>query len=238
MARVENGSISGAVGNLIFYTMNGNGYVRSKPGKRPRKRNHKPLEVNTVFGTVSTCGSPMLVQLGRQLLYTLKLADYNRTRGWMRNQYANNYQATSWPIAAHTGGTCQVNGSADLRDCLFVDTSLQLDKKKLTLGLPALNPAKQIKAPPRTSKVTIKAMVISSPFKMEAAKNCTVIMEQLVIDYKDMQLPATELVLNLQGKGVAIVALALEYTITASGKELVEMETKWLPAALIAMGRF
>lgn len=239
MARVNNNGISGVVGNFIFYTVNGVNYVRSKPAKGKHKRNQPENVQTTVFGTVSKYGSPMITQLGKYLLYHPKLPDYNRARGWMRNQYAANYLASAWPITAYNEGICKINNAVDIRDCLFVDVSITTNQQQqLVVEIPALNPTKQIKAPLHTKKVSIKAIVVASNFGADAPSTVAAAEQQTYL-YEDVIVPATSLVLatTYQPSAIAIVALALEYTVWLSGKEVVVTDDAWLPAAIIAMGR-
>ena len=60
MGRVTKDGISGAVGPVVFYTVDGKNYVMSKRVKNKKKKGEEMDPVNERFGTVSSYGSKML----------------------------------------------------------------------------------------------------------------------------------------------------------------------------------
>lgn len=238
MARVTDNGISGAIGNLVFYTMNGKRYVRSKPGPRKKKKNQPANPLNTVFGTVSKYGSAMVKGMSSHFLFPLSRDTYNRLRGWMRNQYAEHKDDATWELSVRNSGMCQVNGEIDLRDFLRTDiTVTDSGHGKLTVIFPEINPKKDIKAPLRTMKVNIKLIAVTSSFRGTASSYnlCT---EQYSFIYHDTPVPAKhfELQSNAGTGDIAIAAIALEYETSALNGSY-SKDTRWLPAAIIAMGR-
>ncbi|MDE3145412.1 MAG: hypothetical protein KGL19_14745, partial [Bacteroidota bacterium] len=65
MARVENGNISVAIGNIVFYTVNGKTYAKAKPTFRKRKKNELLSPQVQQLSTASYYGTPVLNQKNR-----------------------------------------------------------------------------------------------------------------------------------------------------------------------------
>jgi hypothetical protein len=234
MARFKDNNLSGAVGNLIFYTRDGENFVRSKPGKRKRKRGQAPDTNTTIFGKVSSNGSGMLKLLGRHLLFSFGLRSYNNGRGWMRNHYAANYNLPQWDINARPNDMCQLNPASDLRDMFFTSIFINdTGSGKLLVTIPAMNPVKDMKKlPAQITDVNIKLAVLYSRF--EDSSPVYLAMEQYSFVYADMQLQAKDLIIDTKAPAgnLAIVVLAIEPVIP--GKNI---PVAWLPASIIAMGR-
>ncbi len=236
MGRVTDAGIRGMVGPVVFYVVDGKSYVKAKPRKRKRKRGEAPDPLETIFGTVSTYGSAMIQRMKNSFLFPFGRGTYNSLRGWMRNQYAQNYLEPVWDIASNSG-MCQVNAGIDLRD--FLKTSIAIsDKGSAGIGLsfPPVNPGKDLKVPPRTTKVNLKLIMVSSPFR-ESESSTGFCMEQYPFEYSDTLIPAREFILDTHAVAgdIAIVVIAIEYQI--SGSDFYSNDPRWLPAAVVAMGR-
>ncbi len=241
MARVkEDGSISGLVGSVVFYTMNGKKYARARPrGKSKKKKARDPNSLTGVFGTVSTYGSGMVKLMKKSFLFTLNLVSYNNARGWMRNLYVVHKDEASWELSVKKSGMCQLNPGADLRDFLKFDITVNdSGNGKVIIDLPEINTKKDIKSPSRTMKVNIKLIVVTSPFRNDPRSYsfCT---EQYSFIYNNDPVPAKSLELQTNGGtgDIAIVTMALEFETADSGNGIYSNEIRWLPAAIIAMGK-
>lgn len=238
MARVTDEGIKGTVGNVVFYTREGKKYVRSKPGKRKKKRNAPENPLNTIFGLVSTYGSGMVKQMKESFLFTLGLKSYNNARGWMRNLYAEHKDDEHWDLSVRNSGMCQLNAEVDLRDFLRADITVN-DRGNgiVTVVFPEINPKKDFKVPSRTMKVNVKLILVTSPFRIapNPYSYCT---QQISFIYND-PVPARSFDLQAAaGTGdIAVVAMALEFETGDSVSRSYNKEKKWLPAAIIAMGK-
>jgi len=234
MAIIKDNNLSGAVGNLVFYTRNGKNFVRTKPLRRKRKRGHLPTTNRSIFGMVSSNGTRMLKVLSRQLLFPFGLSSYNNTRGWMRNHYAANHELLQWDISARPNDMCQLNPDADLRDMLFTSIFISdTGSGKLLVNIPAMNPRKDMKKMPAgTTQVNIKLAILYSAF--EDSSPVQIAMEQYSFVYADTQLPAKDIIIgtNAPAGNLAIAVLAIEPVIPAQ-----RIPVAWLPAAIIGMGR-
>ena len=239
MARVTENGFAGTVGNLVFYSMNGKSYVRTKPG--PRKKNKGAVQnpLNTVFGIVSKHGSALIKGINSEFPFRFGREAYNNVRGWMRNNYSMYKDAADWELSVRASGMCQLNKETDLRDCLKVELSVTDEGNgKIAITFPSIIPVRDIKAPSRTMKVNIKLIVVTSPFRNAPGtyNHCT---EQFSFIYNDSELPAKTFLIETKASKPDLVftAVSLTYETKDSGEAKYNTEKKWLPAAMIAMGR-
>jgi len=233
MAKVTDQGLSGAVGNLVYYTLNGKKYVRAKPGKRKKKKGDKPNEYQAIFGKASRYGSAITKELSNHFLFRFGLAPYNRMRGWIRDVYAVQYKLT-WEISAMNSGMCQLSNETDLRDYFKATIEVQdRGKGDIAIVLPVINPVLQLKVPAHTKKVNIKMIAISSDFKSKTLIS-GMASENYVFEYKNKLTTLPESILHTKQGDIAIVAIGLEYEM-ADG--LYNQETRWLPAAAVAIGK-
>ena len=237
MGNIKDGNISGLVGNGVFYIMNGKNYIRSKPRKRVKKRGQPPNPITTVFGIVSKNGSMMIRILKTELAFHCGLSTYNNARGWMRNQYAANYNEPGWDLSARHYDMCQLNPDADLRDILF--TSIMVTDKgkgKIIVSIPAMDPSKEMKTlPSATASVNIKLVVLHSAFQGTYPYSNK---EEYSFKYNKEAHPAREIIIKTDAPAgnIAIVALALEL-VNKDATSSRNTNKEWLPAAIIGMGR-
>jgi hypothetical protein len=235
MAHVTSEGLNGTVGKIIFYIMDGKQYARSMPGEGSNKRNKIPNPGTTAFGIVSKYGSNMLVLLSKNFLFRFSLPTYNAARGWMRNQYVAN-QNSAWPLSAKGSSMCQLNTSIDLRDFLNADLSvkdIRGGQVEITVG--EINPVRDIKAPPRTTEVKIKVMTVTSAFEPKRSVTGKTAKDEYNFSYTDKMVPEKSLVLNTRAKtnDIVLVVIAIEYNV--GGLWIIDL--KYLPAAIVAMGR-
>ena len=239
MARISNGALSGALGNMVFYTMAGVGYVRSKPGKQIKRRNQSFKLQSSSFGLVSKYGTRMIKELSRELLFTFGLKTYNQSRGWMRNQYFRYLDQPGWDIGDRGVDMCQLNQASDLRD--FFGTRITVKDNgsgEIEFSIPSLNPKRDLKAPPLTDEVNLKFILQSSAFGEESRHTKSVIEVQHFY-YKDVLMPGKNIKLSCTGaKGdIVIAAVAVEFLVAGRRHSTIETSPAWLPAAIVGMGR-
>lgn len=244
MARKTADGYTGSVGKMVFYTMNGEQYLRTKPGKRKKKRGQVINPKQTAFGAVSKYGSAMAKQLNSHLLFALGRNGYNQLRGWMWNQYTAFAMEPDWEPGAKGNIICGLNAEADLRD--FFAAAVRITDNGgglIDINIPSINPEKEITAPAHTTKVKMKLVLASSGFSNLTGITDNVWMEQYDFDYTDTLLPAKTISINTSSHfasisgHIAIIALALEFETAETGRHIYNTEKRWLPAALIAMGR-
>ncbi len=233
MGRVKENNISGAVGPVVFYIVNGKMYARIKPGKRKKKPTPAMLKRNTIFGEVTGPSSRMLRLIKRYVLFPVGFADYNRLRGWMYVLYAANYDKPEWDIATDNN-MCQLNPLTDLRHFFKPNITVSSKGSKgISVNFASFNPINELRAPLRAKKVNIKIFAASSPPGLAPP---SITKEIYSFDYADGALPEKEFVLDTGGKNgdMAIVAVAIEFERAVKDDK---PDPRWLPAAVIAMGR-
>jgi hypothetical protein len=226
--------------------MNGKQYMRARPRTRVKKRGKAEKSENTVFGMVSRHGSPMIKEMKDKLLFPFGNPTYNNMRGWMRREYGANMDKPVWELVTRTSMMGQLNQEADLRD--FTEKTITVTDEgdgKVSIAIPKMLPVQDLKAPPRTVKVNLKAFVITSPFTDSTARQ-NMTLEQYSFEYGEKPVLAKKLtietrnsMINLRSTSghIAIVAIALEFETSDTGKGIYNTDTRWLPAAVIAMGR-
>lgn len=240
MARMNQDGLSGLVGNLVFYTMNGKSYVRSRPkySKAKQKQLSKSGSAQ-VFGEISRCASAVLNQLQTKLLFPLKRDAYNQFRGWLLRQYKAHAGLAAWPISCMPNDQCQLQSFCDLRDVFRVQVSAEdLGGGQLRIIIPAWNPVLQLSAPPGTRNLLIRIMVCDVSFTARSQIVSSGMAEIPLPFTKELQ-PASETLLQLEGQRDDLlflsVSLAYETFVTPSGSQLTD--TAWLPAAVLGVGR-
>ncbi|KAI9432309.1 hypothetical protein F5148DRAFT_1295782 [Russula earlei] len=216
MARIENGNLIGAVGPVVFYTVKGKTFARSKR-KRAKKRGGKFVsKTNNDFTLVSSSATPMINRLKEGITMPFTLQTYNDLRGWILRQYKQYGFNPEWPLVAK-GNMCQVN---------------DMSSGQINVSIPAFNPVQNIKVPPYTIQVKIKVMAVATPFTGEI-RYSSLTMNQYDFAYSDTTVPAKDFVLHTGAKtnDVAIIVIAVEYALVSAtiySKELIN-----LPAAII-----
>jgi hypothetical protein len=240
MARMNQDGLSGLVGNLVFYTMNGKSYVRSRP--KYSKTKQKQLSNSgsaQLFGQVSRCASAVLSQLQTKLLFPLKRDAYNQFRSWLLRQYKARAGSAAWPISCMPNDQCQLQSFCDLRDVFRVQVSAEdLGGGQLRIIIPAWNPMLQLSAPPGTRNLLIRIMACDVSFAARSPIVSSGMAEITLPFTKELQ-PASETLLQLEGQKDDLLFLSLslgyETLVTPSGSQLTD--TAWLPAAVLGVGR-
>lgn len=241
MARVTEQGISGLIGSVVFYSVNGKTFVKSKPHPRTKRRNAPVNPLNSLFGLVSSCGSKMISRISSSFLFSFNRATYNRLRGWMRNQYATHQENEAWEISTIGSGMCQVNEGIDLRDFLKKDISVEdAGGGKIIISVPELNPVKNIQAPQQTKEVNLKMLVVTSAFRDNTSSPEKLSKLQYNFSYTNTMQSAKNFELLATGSAgdMALIVVALEFNKTAGVENThYVLDPQWLPAAIIAMGR-
>ncbi len=236
MGKFTDEGLKGSVGGLVYYTMKGNTYVRTKPGRRKKKRSAAEKKVNERFGTVSTYGSALLRVMKPSLRFTLPLVARNRFRSWMYKAYTEYQAAPSWNLSTPIG-MCQLNPAVDLRDCFFPAITVTDRGRGVTgVNIAAFVPNRDMGAPPQTRKVILSVLAASSSFLPQHGAPLIAV-QSIPFNYNGSTVPAQELQLapGTRAGEIAVVAIAIEYLLADGSPASTDL--RWLPAAAIAMGR-
>lgn len=236
MARLTGDNLNGIIDNLVFYTMGGVNYVRKRPGKRTKKKGEISIMQINRFSIISKYGSSLLTLLKRNFLFAPGLAVYNRFRGWLNPVFAARFDQLVWDIATDMG-SCQLNSVVNLQDILRTNISVSdTPGNSLKIGIPAMNPVKHLNAPPYPSKVNFNFYAASSAFGSNTGVD-RVSGKTYSIDYKDQEMPAQDIMLDLQAAPGDIVVVVLSINFESLAKDRMQLLPEWLPAAVIAIGR-
>ena len=244
MARQTESGLQGKVGNTVFYEMYGNKYVRAAPGKRKKKRNSPPNEITSVFGAVSRYGTKMVSALQQYLLFPFSLFTYNQQRAWMRNLYAAHKNESSWELKAKNNLTSQVNLDSDLRD-IWENGVTVVDEGGgiVTVTVPSIDPNLDMNLPANTRNITAKIFVVSSAFRM-VPWPYILVKDQYSFETSKGVVQSREFRFNTAGNtgsctsaNIAIVVVAFEFETEMDGIVSINKDARWLPAAIVAMGR-
>jgi len=159
----------------------------------------------------------------------------------MRDQYAAHSNDDNWDLALKHNAICHLNAVTDYRDLLRTDIRVSDEGGgRVSIDIPAIDPQRDLKTPVHNSRVNIKFMVIASPFK-PAGIPCRLVKEEYGIDQQGGTVPAKTISIDTATVGsiptghIAMVVIALEFDATGNGQH--NKEERWLPAAVIAMGR-
>lgn len=237
MATVTNNGLNGAVGNLVFYSMNGKQYARAKPKFTNTKRKALARSEQAIaFGQVSKGVSGLLGYLKNELGFPLTRNSYNAARSWISRMNSAAGKLAEWPLEARFTNACQLNKQADLRDYFSAGLSVtDAGDGSIRIGLDALDPLLHIRAPKGCSNIVIRFFSFAPLFGNQ--NEMPLQQASLEIAYRAGKLPAWETVLNTgAGKGeIAVVVMAVQFIMPdARGRT---NNGLYLPAAIVSMGR-
>ncbi len=239
MARIEDGNLKGAVGNIVFYAMNGKTYARTKPGKRKKKRNALESPQLSVFKMVTNHGTAMLMQLKPLFLFPFKRDTYNLFRGWMMDQLNARESNAAWEVAVADTLLYNLNRDADLRNLLLILPEVSVTAKgKVSARFPSFIPANKIIAPIKTTEVNIKMIAVVAPFSGNQ-NSCTISTDNYPVQFDKQPAAEKEFVLNAGGStgDMLFIIVGLEYVQSKTLGNSYLQNTKWLPAAIVAVGK-
>lgn len=239
MARVENGNISGAIGNIVFYTMNGKTYAKAKPTFRKRKKNEPLSPQVQQLSTVSFYGTPVLNWLKPQLAFKFKRNTFNDFRKWLGFAMKQHENDSSWPIATANTLVHNINRESEIRDILLLLPTVTVDAKgNSSIKFPSFIPVNQIKAPTGTAEVQLKLITVSAPFS-KSVRTCFVQSDSYNFSYNKTRLDEKEIILPTKAKTgyMVFVMIAMVFTKLKAGEAIIVNDEQWLPAAVVAAGK-
>ncbi len=234
MAKLTEKGLSGRVGPVIYYQMNGKQYVRAFPVYKKKRTSAARKPAATLFGICSRTVSSSAHALQASLPFPFK--SLNIFRGWLYKYYKQHHEQSNWVLGQNFLPPCQLNQEADLRDFLFVPLEIRaVQDGRLHIHVPAFNPVKQIMNPMRAASACIAVMVQGLSFGKE--QEFYFPDEKLLVDFSDNLSPARDLFFehaSMQPDTVLMVSVALSFQMH-DGSFI--KNTDYLPAAVIGMGR-
>jgi len=226
MAINKNNSLSGMVGPVVVYELNGKQVMRARP--RPHKKSKASQEAAKQFGLASALSKQIRLHLRNGLPgYADPKMRYRFEaviRAWLRNGRAITDRGVN---GFSLLDRFQFNEKSSLFEKLGVQLSIDWTQRgKIVVNIPALVPVRDIAAPPKTESVRWFIDAASSEWDNHVT---------LDITYNESITKARRCELDFPtspGK-LTIVLLTLEYTIKSGNNRQVTRDEKWLPAWII-----
>ena len=238
MAKVSKAGLNGAIGPVVFYTMNGKSYARATPGTQSIKHKKKLQPQRSFFGRISSLSSKMADAVRTELNCPFGLYAYNALRGWVFGQYKKNEGQASLQLNIIPSGLCELNAAAGLQQSLTAGVSLA-DKGdgNLSVSIASFNPAKDIKAPAGAAWINLKLICARAIRESGALLHFELSLAQKLLHISNENIPSFEMELNSQGgKGdLVCLVLALEFRTGEHSGGIINSPS-FLPAAGIALG--
>ncbi|HEY4151374.1 MAG TPA: hypothetical protein VGM41_20690 [Chitinophagaceae bacterium] len=234
MAKITKVDISGKIGNLVFYPVNGKTRVRTQADDvkltEATKRSAKD------FGKV--------VKVSKYLRQGLAQVIPKSAKKWPE-YLVNDAVSKSLPALLAAPGVSQDNPPGlvglefneksgmyhRLKAPLLVDWS---QPGQVILNIPAMNPVRQIQAIARTQqvhwKIAVGGSLVGEP--MITGGYATT----LDLDYVDALLPARSIALpfTVQPGSLNAVVLSMQYSVLKKGILRLTTDQRWLPSGIIA----
>lgn len=238
MARIENGNFSGAIGNVVFYTMNGKTYARSMPTAPKKKKNTPEKPSVTAFKTASKYGAQLLRKLRPYVPFPLTLTHYNAYRSWLITSLRTHNSSTT----TNTTTLHNVNKLISLRDIWLVPSCIELtEKAEVHIHLPEIIPQKQIVAPPYTTQVQVTwitlAQTMTENTQQQQPQAATI-----QFAHSNQLVPAQTLVLPTDAVPndwwVVLQLVRFTYQLPNMREPAEQLQTQWLPVAFVAAGTY
>ncbi len=233
MAKLNDKGLSGRVGHVIYYVVNGKQLVRAFPlaKKKATRAARNPAAV--LFGICSRTATVASYTL--QAVLPFPFTSLNLFRGWVYKYYKLHHEQSDWVLGQNFLPPCQLNPDADLRDFLFAPIDIRgVQDGQLHIHVPAIEPAKQIRNPMRAALACIHIMVQALSFDKQ--DDYFFADEKIVVDFSENSSPSRDLYFEtttLQPNTVLMISVALSFRLSNGS---VIKSTDCLPAAVIGMG--
>lgn len=237
MATVTSNGLTGRVGNLVFYSMNGKQYARSRPvftNSRLKKLSRSPQAL--VFGQVSKAISLLLGQMKTVHGAIFTRNSYAAARSWTGRFNAAMGAQPEWPLESRFSNGCQLNARIDLRDCfsagLWINDAGNGD---IRLGFGSIDPLLHTRVPAGCKRLLIRFFCLAPLFN---AKNRMLVKQaEREIVYQPGSLPPWEITLNTGAATGDVVLVAMSVSFLMRSVQAGMGTGPDTPAAIIAMGR-
>ena len=235
MAINKNNSLSGLIGPVVVYKLNGKDVIRIRP--RKYKKSKASQNAAKQFGLASK----MSAQLRRQLYRSLEGINQRSMRyrfdgviqEWLRHGKPGDSDSGSLEFSFIE--QFQFNEKTSLAEKLRVRVSITWSRPgKIILNIPAMIPIRDMAAPQNTELVhwiieASRTSLVNPPGQQGYA------IANIDIKYNKNAVKAQTLEINftLKKAELIVVVLALKYTTNRNGDRKILADDKWLPAAVI-----
>lgn len=234
MARLSDKGLSGRIGPVIYYEMNGKQFARAVPVFKKQRTTARQKNASLLFGICSQTATAAAYVLQAYLTFPFKAL--NRFRGWVYKYYKLHHQQSNWVLGQKFIPPFQLNTEADLRDFLIVPIEIRgVQDGKLHIHVPSFDPVKQIMNPMRAASASISIIIQGLPFGEQ--QECFSVIEKIAVGFSDTSSPASDLFFEhaaMQPSSVLMVTVMLSFY--RQNESLIN-DTAYLPAAVVGMGR-
>ncbi|MES2332305.1 MAG: hypothetical protein V4539_22050 [Bacteroidota bacterium] len=240
MATVTKEGLNGAIGAVVFYTMNGKSYARSKPHPESSRHKKKLQHQRNLFGRVSSLSAGMASAIRTELNCPFGLHAYNALRGWTYAQYKENQDSKEWLLQTNPNRLCELNPGASLQQSLKAGISVEdMGGGRLLIGIDSFNPAKDIKAPAGAGSLNLKLICAREIREAGSASYFVLTLAQYPVAIVNKNLAVIEMELDTHGsKGdLACLVLAVEFRSGDEHSSGIINNPLFLPAAGMALGK-
>ncbi len=238
MARIINGNFSGAIGNVVFYTVNGQTYARSMPNTKQSAKNAPEKPSVTAFKTASKYGAQLLRKLRPFIPFPLTLTHYNAYRSWLITSLRIHQDSA----ITHTTTLHNVNMLISLRDIWLVPSRIELtEKAEVQIHLPEILPQTHIVAPPYTTQVQVTWIALAQTMTENTQQQQPQV-ATLQFAYSNNAVAAQTLVLPTNASPndwwVVLQLIRFTYQLPNMPEPAEQLQPQWLPAAFVAAGTY
>jgi hypothetical protein len=226
LGRQKNIQLSGSVSHLVFYQLNGESYVRSKPTRvKQTKATHQRAndfgKASKIAKAIRVCASPILAfKPDRDLINRLNKAIYACI--------CNNEMISDKSLPSLTGFEFNEKSELSARCKIKIPTPV-IDHAGITIQLPAFNVMQKIVAPAFTKKINIKITGVGIDLKNPHVYNSSNV--ATIIEYNNTHIPAQQIKfpITINKGSLLLLLISLEYT---TDKKIIT-DVRWLPASIV-----
>lgn len=236
MAKLNKKHLSGMIGNLVFYQLNGETVARARPEKNGKKKGSS--KQNDLFRTMTVYGSRLLRMLKTMVKFRIDLKDFNAGKSLIFQQYKYYKDKPDWPIAINAFPPVSINSDTEFPK-VFQMQLRSGDEGNIGFMLRGFNPKEVFNAPAHTTQVKLYFIGVSCAFTGHgpALKYASAV-QAIRWEHKTLQDFHFDLELKANPGEVVLLAFAVEFIVYAGGESVVCLDRKFLPAALIGMGEW
>lgn len=234
MGKQKNTRISGTIGNVIYYVVNGKGLNRSKPKKVKRSKatkksaKHFAKAIRLSAAIRSGLASLLPESKGRTLINSIN----NACNKWMHAPEDRHFLPEGeLPYLYQLQFNDKIALSERFKSPLQVDWATP---GIATLMLPLINPIQNISAPAGTTMVHFRVGLTGCTVKDWMKTDS--FFASVDIPYNDTLIPAQsfQLPYAAAADSIILVAVALNYTVVKDGKSRCLQQQPWMPAAVVS----
>lgn len=235
MAKMINGEISGSINNITYYTVNGVGYLRSKPGQGKVKQSKATKKSASAFGKASSLIHPLLNELAIELNFKMIMKNRGKVVSAAKNWLMKEPEQTGSSL--HTfQPALDLNDLVTLEGILNVQIELIVAKDNtISVVVGSFNPFVDVKAPQKTDTIELKVVLVTSLTNKEQ----TIVEKYPVsveIPFLDAEVGEQTLQFPISPTAGSNILVGLIVCFKGYKINGMDKDRKWLPAGVLCLG--